>query len=146
MASLNIKIPDSMEAQIDAHLQDSNLYLNRSEFIRDAIRHELTNHPPSTTSLTHARTHGSDVFSIDDINHASPEQQDHMRIVERYIRDLRVNNPAGAPHDQIVSLAKDNEGLSEDDVESAIRLLLHHNLVYEALDGKYQMTTAGGDR
>lgn len=39
MATLNVKIPDEMEEDIETYLQDHPHYLNKSELVRDALRH-----------------------------------------------------------------------------------------------------------
>lgn len=42
MATLNVKVPDEMEADIEAYLSEHPHYLNKSELVRDAIRHMIT--------------------------------------------------------------------------------------------------------
>ncbi len=39
MASINIKIPKAMEGEIEHFLNGHPYYLNKSELVRDAIRH-----------------------------------------------------------------------------------------------------------
>lgn len=39
MATLNVKVPDEMEADIETFLTEHPYYLNKSELVRDAIRH-----------------------------------------------------------------------------------------------------------
>lgn len=39
MATLNVKIPDEMEEDLETYLQDHPHYLNKSELVRDALRH-----------------------------------------------------------------------------------------------------------
>lgn len=39
MATLNVKVPDEMEAAIEAYLAEHPHYLNKSELVRDANRH-----------------------------------------------------------------------------------------------------------
>lgn len=41
MGTLNVKIPDEMEADIEAYLEQNPHYLNKSELVRDALRHKL---------------------------------------------------------------------------------------------------------
>lgn len=41
MGTLNVKIPDEMEDDIEAFLEHNPHYLNRSELVRDALRHML---------------------------------------------------------------------------------------------------------
>lgn len=51
MSTLNVKVPDGMEEEIDAFLEAHPQYLNRSELVRDALRHMLaaSDTPPSST-------------------------------------------------------------------------------------------------
>ncbi len=42
MASLNVKIPNAMEGEIDTFLDCHPYYLNKSELVRDAIRHLIS--------------------------------------------------------------------------------------------------------
>lgn len=39
MSTLNVKVPDKMDEDIDVFLKDHPYYLNKSEFVRDAVRH-----------------------------------------------------------------------------------------------------------
>ena len=41
MSTLNVKIPDEMEEDIQAYLEEHPHYLNKSELVRDAIRHVI---------------------------------------------------------------------------------------------------------
>lgn len=41
MSTLNVKIPDEMEDDLQAFLDEHPHYLNRSELVRDALRHLL---------------------------------------------------------------------------------------------------------
>ena len=41
MATLNVKVPDEMDGDIEAFLEDHPHYLNKSELVRDAVRHKL---------------------------------------------------------------------------------------------------------
>jgi Arc/MetJ-type ribon-helix-helix transcriptional regulator len=41
MSTLNVKIPEEMEADIESFLDDHPHYLNKSEFVRDALRHAI---------------------------------------------------------------------------------------------------------
>lgn len=41
MATLNVKVPDGMEEEIEAYLEEHPRYLNKSELVRDALRHVL---------------------------------------------------------------------------------------------------------
>jgi Arc/MetJ-type ribon-helix-helix transcriptional regulator len=41
MSTLNVKIPDEMEDDIEAFLERNPHYLNKSELVRDALRHVI---------------------------------------------------------------------------------------------------------
>lgn len=41
MATLNVKIPDEMDEDLEGYLQDHPHYLNKSELVRDALRRLL---------------------------------------------------------------------------------------------------------
>jgi len=45
MGALNVKLPDEMEEDIEAYLDAHPHYMNRSELVRDALRH-LLEEPP----------------------------------------------------------------------------------------------------
>jgi Arc/MetJ-type ribon-helix-helix transcriptional regulator len=42
MPSINVKIPKRMEGEIELFLKNHPYYLNKSELVRDAIRHILS--------------------------------------------------------------------------------------------------------
>jgi len=42
MASINVKIPKAMEGEIEVFLNGHPYYLNKSELVRDAIRHLIS--------------------------------------------------------------------------------------------------------
>lgn len=41
MSTLNVKIPDEMEDELQAFLDEHPYYLNKSELVRDALRHMI---------------------------------------------------------------------------------------------------------
>jgi Arc/MetJ-type ribon-helix-helix transcriptional regulator len=41
MSTLNVKIPDEMEEDLQEFLEENPHYLNKSELVRDALRHLL---------------------------------------------------------------------------------------------------------
>lgn len=51
MATLNVKVPDEMETEIEAYLAEHPYYLNKSELVRDAIRHLIAVPPLSSEVL-----------------------------------------------------------------------------------------------
>jgi Arc/MetJ-type ribon-helix-helix transcriptional regulator len=46
------KIPDDMAEDTDEAAETSGRYLNQSEYVRDAIRHRLEEHPPRLSEET----------------------------------------------------------------------------------------------
>jgi Arc/MetJ-type ribon-helix-helix transcriptional regulator len=51
MSTLTIKLPDEMEDDLDAYLKNNPHYLNRSELVRDALRHMIERPRLSAASL-----------------------------------------------------------------------------------------------
>lgn len=45
MGTLNVKVPEEMEDDIEAYLEAHPHYMNRSELVRDALRHLLADPP-----------------------------------------------------------------------------------------------------
>jgi len=41
MSTLNVKIPDEMDEDLQAFLEEHPHYLNKSELVRDALRHHI---------------------------------------------------------------------------------------------------------
>ncbi|MFB6242562.1 MAG: ribbon-helix-helix domain-containing protein [Halobaculum sp.] len=41
MSTLNVKVPDEMDEDIEAFLEAHPHYLNKSELVRDALRHMM---------------------------------------------------------------------------------------------------------
>lgn len=41
MSTLNVKIPDEMDDDLQSFLEDHPHYLNKSELVRDALRHMM---------------------------------------------------------------------------------------------------------
>jgi len=52
MSTLNVKIPDEMEDDLETFLEDHPHYLNKSELARDALRHLLAAPRLSQRTLT----------------------------------------------------------------------------------------------
>lgn len=73
MATLNVKVPDEMEADIEAYLAEHPHYLNKSELVRDAIRHLIARHrlSPEVQAKVHEGreqvARGEDVTSLDEV-------------------------------------------------------------------------------
>ena len=47
MSTLNVKIPDGMENDLQAYLESHPHYINKSELVRDALRHMIESPPLS---------------------------------------------------------------------------------------------------
>jgi len=47
MSTLNVKIPDEMEDDLQTYLESHPHYLNKSELVRDALRHIMESPPLS---------------------------------------------------------------------------------------------------
>lgn len=45
MAHINVQIPDDMAEDMEEHVEASGRYMNNSEYVRDAIRHQMDEHP-----------------------------------------------------------------------------------------------------
>lgn len=72
MATLNVKVPDEMEADIEAFLAEHPHYLNKSELVRDAIRHLIAEPRLSPDVLAKVRAgreqidRGDDAIPLDE--------------------------------------------------------------------------------
>lgn len=72
MSTLNVKIPDEMEEDIETFLEDNSYYLNKSELARDALRHLLSESRLSERTLEDDRVfrrqiEDGEVVSLDDV-------------------------------------------------------------------------------
>ena len=72
MSTLNVKVPDEMEEDIEAFLEDHPHYLNKSELVRDALRHLIETPPLSPRTLEDDRVarrqiDDGDVVPLDDV-------------------------------------------------------------------------------
>lgn len=72
MSTLNVKIPDGMEDDLEEYLKDHPHYLNKSELARDAIRHLLDESRLSRRTLEDDRVSreqidDGNVVSLDDV-------------------------------------------------------------------------------
>lgn len=72
MSTLNVKIPDEMEDDIETFLEDHPHYLNKSELARDALRHLLDSPQLSQRTLNDDRVSreqidDGDVVALDDV-------------------------------------------------------------------------------
>lgn len=72
MSTLNVKLPDEMEDDLEAYLEDHPHYMNKSELARDALRHLLDDPRLSRRTLEDDRVSreqidAGDVVSLDDV-------------------------------------------------------------------------------
>ena len=52
MSTLNIKIPDGMDDDLDEYVEETGQYMNKSEVVRDAIRTLFREHPIKLSKQT----------------------------------------------------------------------------------------------
>lgn len=52
MGSINLKVPDGMEEELDEYVEESGMYLNQSEAVRDAIRRLFEEKPVQLSERT----------------------------------------------------------------------------------------------
>ncbi len=52
MSTLNIKIPDGMDDDLDEYVEETGQYMNKSEVVRDAIRTLFREHPVKLSKQT----------------------------------------------------------------------------------------------
>ncbi|MFW5919063.1 MAG: ribbon-helix-helix domain-containing protein [Halanaeroarchaeum sp.] len=72
MSTLNVKIPDEMDEDIDAFLEDHPHYLNKSELVRDAVRHlleepRLTDRAREDIRVSREQIEQGQTVSLDDL-------------------------------------------------------------------------------
>jgi Arc/MetJ-type ribon-helix-helix transcriptional regulator len=72
MSTLNVKVPDEMDDDIEAFLEDNPHYLNKSELVRDAIRHliersQLSDRTLADDRVSRKQIEDGDVVSLDDV-------------------------------------------------------------------------------
>ncbi|MDR5656983.1 ribbon-helix-helix domain-containing protein [Halodesulfurarchaeum sp. HSR-GB] len=72
MSTLNVKVPDEMDEDIDTFLEDHPHYLNKSEFVRDAVRHllkepQLSEQAREDIRVSREQIDSGDVVSLDDL-------------------------------------------------------------------------------
>jgi Arc/MetJ-type ribon-helix-helix transcriptional regulator len=52
MSTLNIKIPDDMDEDLNEYVEETGQYMNKSELVRDAIRTHFRQHPITLSEQT----------------------------------------------------------------------------------------------
>jgi Arc/MetJ-type ribon-helix-helix transcriptional regulator len=72
MSTLNVKVPDEMEEDIEAFLEDHPHYLNKSELVRDALRHlietpRLSERTLADDRISRQQIEDGDVVALDDV-------------------------------------------------------------------------------
>jgi Arc/MetJ-type ribon-helix-helix transcriptional regulator len=72
MSTLNVKVPDEMDEDIDAFLEENPHYLNKSELVRDAVRHmieepRLSDRAREDVRISREQIENGDVVALDDL-------------------------------------------------------------------------------
>ena len=88
MGTLNVKVPDEMEDELIRYMKENPGYMNRSELVRDALRHLISQSKPSRPEFS--------IFSVPGITPRSvyehTSQQAQQRIAENGIEQSEVEN------------------------------------------------------
>lgn len=72
MSTLNVKVPDEMDDDLEAFLQEHPHYLNKSELVRDALRHmmetpRLSDRTTADDRVSREQIDAGDVVPLDDV-------------------------------------------------------------------------------
>ncbi|AWB26582.1 ribbon-helix-helix domain-containing protein [Halococcoides cellulosivorans] len=72
MSTLNVKVPDEMDEDIEAFLDDRPHYLNKSELVRDAVRHlieqpKLSERTLEDDRISRQQIENGNVTSLEDL-------------------------------------------------------------------------------
>jgi Arc/MetJ-type ribon-helix-helix transcriptional regulator len=72
MSTLNVKVPDEMDDDLEAFLEDHPHYLNKSELVRDALRHlietpRLSDRTLEDDRVSRQQIENGDVVALDDV-------------------------------------------------------------------------------
>jgi len=72
MSTLNVKVPDEMDDDLEAFLKDHPHYLNKSELVRDALRHlietpRLSDRTLEDDRVSREQIDSGDVVGLDDV-------------------------------------------------------------------------------
>jgi Arc/MetJ-type ribon-helix-helix transcriptional regulator len=51
MGTVNVNFPDKLEEEIDRYIEETGLFVNRSELVRDAVRHRLEQRAPLSVEM-----------------------------------------------------------------------------------------------
>jgi len=72
MSTLNVKIPDEMETDIQEFLEEHPHYLNKSELVRDAVRHlieppQLSEQAREDVRVSREQIEAGETVALDDL-------------------------------------------------------------------------------
>lgn len=72
MSTLNVKVPDEMDDDLEAFLADHPHYLNKSELVRDALRHlmetpQLSKRTLEDDRVSRRQIEEGDIVGLDDV-------------------------------------------------------------------------------
>ena len=72
MSTLNVKVPDEMDDDLEAFLEDHPHYLNKSELVRDALRHlietpRLSDRTLEDDRVSRQQIESGEVVALDDV-------------------------------------------------------------------------------
>ncbi|TQQ83026.1 hypothetical protein EGH24_06230 [Halonotius terrestris] len=72
MSTLNVKIPDEMETDIQEFLEEHPHYLNKSELVRDAVRHlieppQLSEQAREDVRVSREEIENGDTVALDEL-------------------------------------------------------------------------------
>ena len=72
MSTLNVKVPDEMDDDIETFLETHPHYLNKSELVRDALRHlieqpQLAERTLADDRVSREQIENDDVVALDDV-------------------------------------------------------------------------------
>jgi Arc/MetJ-type ribon-helix-helix transcriptional regulator len=72
MSTLNVKIPDEMETDLQEFLEENPHYLNKSEAVRDALRHlinsqQLADWAREDVLVSRDQIEAGDTVALDDL-------------------------------------------------------------------------------
>ena len=73
MSTLNVKVPDEMETDIQDFLEEQPHYLNKSELVRDAVRHlidspRLSAHAREDIRVSREQIDAGDTVALEDLD------------------------------------------------------------------------------
>ncbi|TQQ78738.1 hypothetical protein EGH24_12890 [Halonotius terrestris] len=76
METFELELPDGMEDDIEEYLSENNYYLNKSELMRDALRHVLySENPPGYNGSIHVNQQQIDRVDSDSLEDVKSEQE-----------------------------------------------------------------------